>query len=65
MEKLNETVNEELEITMNLACYISGLLDAFDTDTLTQAKDTLISNYKLITALHLELHKQARENNDR
>ena len=60
--KLRETVTEELQITMNLACYIAGILDAHDRDTLTQAKDALLENHKLITHLYNELEQKENQN---
>lgn len=57
---LGKRVSDELEITMNLACYISGILDGQNSDALKQAKDALLSNHNLITNLHNELERKTR-----
>lgn len=57
---LRKRVETQLDVTYNLACYISGLLDGRDVEALTAARDTLLKNHSLIEDLSKALERDTR-----
>jgi hypothetical protein len=60
MPELDKRVEQELEVSMSLACYLTGLIDGVKLDGLSQAKDALLSNHALMTELRKALAATTR-----
>ena len=57
---LDARIEREQDTSLELAYYLSSLVDGTSLHCLTQARDTLLSNYALMTEVRKALSSQDR-----